>query len=104
MANLTLLSSDISFLDSLIYAVVGLIIVFLGIALLVGVLALFGYGIRKLQNRKQKEKVTVETSNEVKNDDSIPEDIKVAIISAVSAYMAKPQAEPCEFKVKRIKR
>ncbi len=94
--------------DGLLTFIIGLLVTFLGIGIIVCFVWLFGYVFSK-GNKKVE---TVENKNEVnkpatlQNSNEIPEHIKVAIISAITAYYASEtkSAKKCEFVVKRIKK
>lgn len=99
------------FPEALIYALLGFLIVFAGIAIIIAVIWLIGLLMRKtnnlafLTNRKQKPK-PVEKTEETKpvtESDEVPDEVKAAIIAAIMAYYETEQPQ-CEFKVKRIKR
>ena len=90
--------------ESLVYALIGCLVVFAGIVILIGLLYLVGYIIRKAEKSnglKRKAAVTEETAPS--ENDEVPDEVKAAIVAAVMAYYSaeKPQ---CEFVVKRIKR
>lgn len=97
--------------ESAIYALIGFLIVFIGIVLIIAIIWLIGLLMRKTDNlaflhnigKKKQEIVKAEESSPKLNSDDIPDEVKVAVIAAVTAYYiaAKPE---CEFKVKRIKR
>ncbi|MBD5585236.1 MAG: hypothetical protein HDQ88_09140 [Clostridia bacterium] len=98
--------------EACIYALIGYAIVFLGIVLIIVIIWLIGLIMRKTNNlaflsnikfkRKKKEKEVAEAITTADGDD-IPEEVKVAIITAVMAYCSQENPK-CEFKVKRIKR
>lgn len=98
--------------EACIYALIGYAIVFLGIVLIIVIIWLIGLIMRKTNNlaflskikfkRKKKAEEVAETVTATDGDD-IPEEVKVAIITAVMAYCSQENPK-CEFKVKRIKR
>ena len=88
--------------------ILGMVVVFLGIAILVLCVSLFGKLIQVLEKKsekpkKQQVKVEEKVEQETANSDDIPEHVKVAIIAAISAYYQTAQ-EKCDFVVKKIKR
>ena len=99
-----------------IYALIGFVIVFLGIVLIIGIIWLIGLLMRKTNNlaflsnlgkkiksklkKKKEELVSTET---VSDTDEVPDEVKAAIIAAIMAYYSAEKPK-CEFKVKRIKR
>lgn len=90
--------------ESLIYALIGVVVVFVGILLLIIILYLVGFIIKKLEKIKppagKGDAVPEEASS---RPDEISEEVKAAIVAAIMAYYAdeKPQ---CDFVVKKIKR
>lgn len=95
--------------EPFLYALIGFVVVFLGIALIIFIIWLVGLIINKSNNfeflqkgKKSKEKARKEEPP-VEVDGDIPDEVKVAIIAAIMAYYEEKQ-EPCEFKVKKIKR
>ena len=99
-----------NFGEALIYALLGFVIVFVGIVLIILIIWFVGFLMRKTNNfaflnkikRKKKASEPVAEVSET-NDGEIPDEIKAAIIAAIMAYYTKEQPK-CEFKVKRIKR
>lgn len=111
--------------ESLIYALIGFLVVVLGICILIGIIWLMGLLMRKTNNlefltdRKRKKQARKKAENLAKQeqsavsseksieisaaDDDIPDEVKAAIIVAIMAYYSE-QEEKCEFTVKRIKR
>lgn len=99
--------------EAAIDALLGFIVVFIGIAFLVFVVWLVGYIMRKTSGKqpiKKKEKVENEalankaaTSPVLETSEEIPEETVAAITAALMAYYAKEKPQ-CEFTVKRIKR
>ena len=97
--------------EPVIYALIGFLIVFLGIVLIIAIIWLIGLLMRKTNNlafltnigKKKKKKAEPQTAEAVTETDEVPDEVKAAIIAAIMAYYSaeKPQ---CEFKVKRIKR
>lgn len=101
--------------EPFLYALIGLLVVFVGIVIIIGVIWLIGLIMRKTNNlefltkkREKKAKNKVEEApatvkeTEVEEGD-IPAEVKVAIVAAIMAYYENKQ-EKCEFTVKRIKR
>ena len=98
--------------DSLVWGgftfLLGVIVVFLGMAVLV--LAVSGMGMAmkkfyKIKSEKSKPTKTVEVTKIAEQEESneIPEHVKVAIVAAIAAYYADSGVKN-EFKVKKIKR
>lgn len=104
-----------NFGEAALYALIGLIVVFVGIVLIIAIIWLVGLIMRKTNNlefltkkREKKAKVkkdTAETSTETapSQQDEIPAEVKAAIVAAIMAYYQQSE-EKCEFTVKRIKR
>ena len=100
----------ISFSEASIDAIIGYIVVFLGIALLVGVLWLVGYFMKKKAGVKTEKTVTEAkpVKPEVKTEplpqtDEPDEETVAVIMAALAAYYEKNNPK-CEFTVRRIKR
>lgn len=98
--------------EAAIYALIGFVVVFVGIALIILIIWLIGLLLRKtnnfafLRNLKSRRKKEVTGSKELvkpEDTDEIPDEIKAAIVAAIMAYYCESSPE-CEFKVKRIKR
>lgn len=100
--------------EALIYALIGFIVVFLGIVLIIFIIWLIGLILRKTNNlaflnhlsfKKLKKKKQVEEKTDVRYEvtDDIPDEVKAAIIAAIMAYYDNEKPE-CEFVVRRIKR
>ena len=98
--------------EPFVYALIGFVIVFIGIVIIIAVIWLLGLLMRKTnnfafltqrKNRKEPEKERITPSDAAEGDNDVPDEVKAAIIAAIMAYYetSKPQ---CEFKVKRIKR
>ncbi|MBR5439686.1 MAG: OadG family protein [Clostridia bacterium] len=85
----------------------GITVVFLGMAIIVLFVTLFGFLFDKFVNKKaskpskEPENLALKT---VLDDGSIPENIKVAIIAAVTACYYNEESKKCDFTVKKIKR
>lgn len=100
--------------EPFLYALIGFVVVFVGIVLIIGIIWLVGLIMRKTNNlefltkKSKKNKTaakqadTAETGNAA-DDGEIPAEVKAAIIAAIMAYY-DDQQEKCEFTVKRIKR
>ena len=94
-----------------IYALIGFLIVFVGIVLIIAIIWLVGLLMRKTNNlaflsnigKKKKKKEEPVGSEAVSDTDEIPDEVKAAIIAAIMAYYSEEKPK-CEFKVKRIKR
>ena len=107
----SLLAKDVPWigvLDSLIYAIIGFAVTFVGIFHTRSRVWLLGKAVNQAtasRSRKKAEK-TEETPAEVpaaSASDEVSEEIRVAIVAAIAAYYAGENSS-CEFKVKRIKR
>ncbi len=85
----------------------GMIVVFAGMALLV--LCVDGFGLlvnkiaEKSEKKSEKTEKPAENSVEATDDGSVPEEIRVAIIAAIAAYYAESGSKN-EFKVRKIKK
>lgn len=104
--------------EPLIYALIGFVLVFVGIAIIIFVIWLLGLIMRKTNNlefltKKKKakgerlaENIKPEQSTQeslTAQSDEVPDEVKAAIVAAIMAYYENTQ-EKCEFTVKRIKR
>jgi sodium pump decarboxylase gamma subunit len=98
--------------DAALYALIGFLVVFLGIAFLVFVVWLVGKILSsvtaKSDDKKTKAAVlekTVQPTNLMaeNNENEIPDETIAVIMAALTAYYQKNQPK-CEFTVKRIKR
>lgn len=101
-----------SFPEALVYALIGFLVVFIGITLIILIIWLLGLIMRKTNNlaflttgKKKKQKPSgVEVEKEIEdNDGAIPDEVKAAIVAAIMAYYCEEKPE-CEFKVKKIRR
>lgn len=107
----SLLAKDVQWigvLDSLIYAIIGFAVTFVGIFLLIFFIWLLGKAVNQaaaVRSRKKAGKAE-EAPAEVpaaSASDEVSEEIRVAIVAAIAAYYVGENSS-CEFKVKRIKR
>ncbi|MDE7453582.1 MAG: OadG family protein [Clostridia bacterium] len=96
--------------EALIYALIGFVIVFVGIVLIIFIIWLIGLILRKTDNlafltkrKKKSKKKSEEAVAEPIAEDGVTDEVKVAIIAAIMAYYSEEKPE-CEFKVRRIKR
>lgn len=95
--------------EAAIDALLGFLVVFIGIALLVGIIWLVGYIMRKVSGKapqkaeKKQKPAVVPKETPVKESDGLSEEEVVVITAAIMAYYAKEKPK-CEFTVKRIKR
>ena len=101
---------SLSFGEACLYAVIGFLIVFIGIALIIFIIWLIGFILRKTNNLefitklgRKKPKAVQTTVTIPENDDEIPDEVKAAIIAAIMTYYSDKKPE-CEFRVRRIKR
>lgn len=100
-----------NFGEAAIYALIGFIVVFIGIAIIIGIIWLVGLLMRKTNNlefltkkrEKKKDKPETVQSAQTADSDEIPDEVKVAIMAAIMAYYEERE-EKCQFTVKRIKR
>ena len=110
----TLLSSEqtrfAAFGEVGVYALIGFIVVFVGIAFLIGVVWLVGKLMSKTSKQPSKEKpaeaVKVEPSAESVPsvaEDELSDEVIAVITAAIMAYYEKNNPK-CDFVVKRIKR
>ena len=86
----------------------GVLVVFLGMAVLVLAVSAMGMAMKnfdKIKTEKSKPTKTVEVTkiSEESSSEEIPEHVKVAIVAAIAAYYADSGVKN-EFKVKKIKR
>lgn len=100
------------FPEALVYALIGFVIVFIGIAIIIAVIWLIGLLMRKTDNlafltnkgtKKKAHHEPVVQPQAVTSDEDVPNEVKAAIVAAIMAYYESEQPQ-CEFKVKRIKR
>lgn len=93
-------------LDGAIYALIGLLVVFAGIALLILIISLFGLIMKRINAPQKSEKkasgAKPQPVTETKAEE-VPDEIKAAIIAAIMAFY-ETEKPKCEFTVKRIKR
>lgn len=104
-----------NFGEPVIYALIGFIVVFLGIIIIIGIIWLVGLIMRKTNNlefltkgKSKKSKTAADLPSNANaqsqtSSDDIPDEVKVAIMAAIMAYYEEKQ-EKCQFTVKRIKR
>lgn len=93
--------------EPFVYALIGFLIVFAGIVLIIAIIWLLGLLMRKTDNlaflRKGNKNKPEPVNTCEKADDGLPDEVKVAVIAAVTAYM-DDEKPGCEFKIKKIKR
>lgn len=105
--------------EGLIYALIGFVVVFVGIVLIILIIWLLGLIMKKTDNLAFLSKLKIKKKSKAKPDESpaadgekisapatdgdVPPEVKAAIIAAIMAYYQEKSPE-CEFKVKRIKR
>lgn len=104
-----------NFGEAALYALIGFVVVFVGIIIIIGIIWLVGLIMRKTNNlefltKKREKKAKGNKKGEAKNtaqpvtaNDEIPDEVKAAIIAAIMAYYQEKE-EKCQFTVKRIKR
>ncbi len=102
--------------EPFLYALIGFLVVFVGIALIIFIIWLVGFVMRKTNNlellTKKKEKggekpqispESLASEKEAGGEEDIPDEVKAAIVAAIMAYYQEKE-EKCQFTVKRIKR
>lgn len=91
--------------EAALYALLGFVVVFVGIAFLIFVVWLVGKIMTAVQNKpiKQKKTQREETAASVPENEEISEETIAVITAALMAYYEKNNSK-CEFNVKRIKR
>lgn len=107
-----LLASSMTFADKITMGgftfLLGMLVIFAGVAVLVASISIVGKAVSKAEAKKEEKPVEVEVISQPQIEEStvsdeIPEDIKVAIIAAVTAYYTDSGARN-EFKVRKIKK
>ena len=92
--------------EALLYALIGFLVVFAGIALLIAVVWAVGKIMSSVNPQTQpkavKQSVKAETPKPVQSDE-VDEETVAVITAALMAYYQKTNPK-CEFRVKRIKR
>ena len=95
--------------EAAIYALLGFIVVFLGITFLIFIVWVVGKLMNSFANKPKKEKKVTEepapapTQSVVQETEEISEETVAVITAAIMAYYVKENRK-CEFTVKRIKR
>ena len=118
--------------EAALYALIGLVVVFVGIVVIIGVIWFVGFIMKKTNNFEfltkkrtkkadtvkevqttKEENTAADTVKEVQTtkeentasvtSDEIPDEVKAAIIAAIMAYYQEKE-DKCQFTVKRIKR
>lgn len=100
-----------NFGEAALYALIGFVVVFVGIIIIIGIIWLVGLIMRKTNNLEFLTKKRAKKSKKAANepavapvaDGEIPDEVKAAIIAAIMAYYEESQPK-CAFTVKRIKR
>lgn len=100
-----------NFGEALVYALIGFLVVFVGILLIICIIYFIGFIMKKTNNfeflskiGKKKKKPAEAYENFVQSgEEDIPDEVKAAIIAAIMTYYSEKKPE-CEFRVKRIKR
>lgn len=101
-----------NFGEAALYALIGFVVVFVGIILIIGIIWLVGLIMRKSNNlefltkkrvKKNKKSATQQADTQTATEDEIPDEVKAAIVAAIMAYYQEKE-EKCSFTVKRIKR
>ena len=96
-------------LNGIFIFIIGLLVVFLGMCVIVLFVTLAGKFFNKERKTETEEKpiVVEEVVDEpiaMVDDGDIPENIKVAIIAAITSYYFSATKSKCDFIVKKIKR
>ena len=93
--------------ETALYALIGVLIVFIGILFLILVVSIIG----KVFSLKNQQKPTPKVEKEKtvpllpqNKEDEIPEEVVAVIMASIMAYYQNENGTRCEFKVKRIKR
>lgn len=101
--------------EPVVYAIIGFVVVFVGIVILIGIIWFIGFLLRKTNNfeavknifKKKNTAVSpVENNNQsadVAVDDGITDAEKAAIIAAIMAFYESEEGK-CQFTVRRIKK
>ena len=99
-----------SFGEALVYALIGFLVVFVGIVLIICIIYFIGFIMKKTNNfeflskiGKKKKKPEGAEENFVQSGEDVSDEVKAAIIAAIMTYYSEKKPE-CEFMVKRIKR
>ncbi len=94
--------------DGLLTFILGMLVVFGGIAIIVVFVSLAGYYFNRPIKEKQAPVQEVKKEIvEVQSQDELPAHVKAAIVAAISAYYFTANAnstKKCDFVVKKIKR
>lgn len=97
---------DIGVGEAAIYALIGLAVVFVGIAFLIFIVWAVGKLMEKVSNKPQKDvskKAEATAPVEAANEEEISEETIAVIMAALTAYYQTNNPK-CEFTLKRIKR
>lgn len=100
-----------NFGEALVYALIGFLVVFVGIVFIIFVIWLVGIIMTKFDNKNNNKKdkpIVVEKEPEISAvqqeiSDEVSDEVKAAIVAAIMAYYQEKE-EKCEFTVRRIKR
>ena len=86
--------------------VLGMFVVFFGIAIIVVFVQFAGNIFNKTEKKEEVKKVEIVEEPKVVVEEGIPEKVKVAIIAAISAYYFNNNENKsnCDFVVRKIKR
>lgn len=102
------LITELTIPESLMYAVIGFIVTFIGIVVIIFIIWLAGLIARKSVARKKASADMQEqygaAHDALPDDGGISEAERVAIIAAIAAYYESENAAVSEFKVRRIRR
>lgn len=97
--------------EALIYALIGFVAVFIGITLIICIIWLMGFVLRKTNNFAFLKRLSLKKRNKVNEpvtvteeiNDDVPNEVKAAIVAAIMSYYSTEKPK-CEFRVKRIKK
>lgn len=95
--------------EPVVYAIIGFLVVFVGIIILIGIIWFIGFLLRKTDNfsvlKRKKPAVAQQTESvsDKTQDDGITDAEKAAIVAALMAYYQNEEGK-CQFTVRRIKK
>ncbi len=100
---LTEIGKKISVGEAAIYAVIGFLVVFVGIAILVLAVWLIGLIFKRINENKKSETETINLQTKAEIGDESQEELIAVITAAIAAVYTSENRKP-EFTVKKIKR
>lgn len=83
--------------------VLGVLVVFIGIAIIILVVSIIGKIMETNKKKSVKVAPTETALSIIEEREEVPAHVKAAIVAAISAYYFNQQSE-CEFRIKKIKR